>query len=57
MLDSLIVGAIIVVAALFVGRRLYKQFTAKTPGCGCAGCGGNCSTEDNATTPSCGNAR
>ncbi|WP_207259711.1 FeoB-associated Cys-rich membrane protein [Desulfovibrio sp. Huiquan2017] len=45
MLDTIIVGAIIAIAAFFVGRRLLRSFTAKQPSCGCGGCGqsGSCS--------------
>lgn len=46
MIDTLLVGAIVLVAALYVGRRLYNQFTAKPNACGCSGCGqaGSCGT-------------
>ncbi|WP_285905394.1 FeoB-associated Cys-rich membrane protein [Pseudodesulfovibrio pelocollis] len=40
MLDTLIVGAIVVVAAVYVGRRIFIQFSSKTPSCGCSGCSG-----------------
>ncbi|EGB14002.1 hypothetical protein DND132_0787 [Pseudodesulfovibrio mercurii] len=45
MLDTIIVGAIVAVAAFFVGRRLLRSFSAKHPSCGCSGCGqsGSCS--------------
>lgn len=39
MLDTILVIAIVAIAALYVGRRLYRQFSAKTPSCGCSGCG------------------
>ncbi|WP_083863056.1 FeoB-associated Cys-rich membrane protein [Pseudodesulfovibrio piezophilus] len=46
MLDSIIVGAIVLLAAFFVGKRLYKQFSSKSSACGCSGCGdsGCCSS-------------
>jgi hypothetical protein len=45
MLDTIIVVAIVAIAAFFVGRRILRSFTAKQPGCGCGGCGqsGSCS--------------
>lgn len=39
MIDTVIVIVIVAVAAAFVGRKLYRQFTAKSSGCGCSGCG------------------
>ena len=46
MLDTIIVAAVIIVAAFFVGRRLIRPFLAKETSCGCSGCGntGCCST-------------
>ena len=41
MLDTIIVAAIIAVAAFFVGRRLYRTFSGKQAGCGC-GQSGSC---------------
>lgn len=45
MIDNILVGAIVLIAAVYIGRRLYNQFTAKSSGCGCSGCGqaGSCS--------------
>ncbi|MFH1912662.1 MAG: FeoB-associated Cys-rich membrane protein [Pseudomonadota bacterium] len=40
MFDTLIVGAIVLVAAVYVGRRIIGQFSSKTPSCGCSGCAG-----------------
>ncbi|MUM76948.1 FeoB-associated Cys-rich membrane protein [Pseudodesulfovibrio sp. F-1] len=40
MLDTLVVGAIVLVAAVYVGRRIFNQFFTKTPSCGCSGCSG-----------------
>ncbi len=39
MLDTLIVGAIILAATIYVGRRLYRQFSSKGTAGGCSGCG------------------
>ncbi|WP_319467431.1 FeoB-associated Cys-rich membrane protein [uncultured Pseudodesulfovibrio sp.] len=49
MIDTILVGFIVAIAAFFVGRKLYRQFTAKTPFCGCSGCGQNscCSSKGN----------
>lgn len=44
-MDTILVLAIVTVAALYVGRMLYRRFTAKDIGCGCGcsgGCGGGC---------------
>lgn len=54
MFDTLIVGVIVLGAALFVGRYLYNQFTAKANACGCSGCGqaGSCgSIQSSPETP------
>ena len=54
MSDSIIVGAIVLVAAIYVGRRLFRQFTTKSASCGCGGCGGGCSgTQDENKVRSC----
>ncbi|MGE4192514.1 MAG: FeoB-associated Cys-rich membrane protein [Pseudodesulfovibrio sp.] len=44
MLDTIIVIAIVCVAAYFVGRRFLRPFTSKQASCGCSGCGqsGSC---------------
>ena len=44
MLDTLIVGVIVLVAAVYVGRRVFRQFSSKVSSCGCSGCGsaGSC---------------
>lgn len=39
MIDTIIVAAIVIVAAVFIGRRLYRQFTSSESTCGCSGCG------------------
>jgi len=39
MLDTILVGAIIMAALIYVGRRLYRQFTTPGAGCNCSGCG------------------
>jgi len=56
MLDTIIVVAIIAVAAYFVGRRLFRTFTAKQPSCGCSGCGqsGSCSGSKDGPGGNCG---
>ena len=46
MIDTIVVSVIVVVAAAFIGRRFFKQFTSKESTCGCGGCGqaGSCSS-------------
>ncbi|WP_319585166.1 FeoB-associated Cys-rich membrane protein [uncultured Pseudodesulfovibrio sp.] len=51
MFDTVIVVAIVAIAAFFVGRRLYRSFTAKQSGCGCGGCGQSCGCSDIADSP------
>ncbi len=42
-MDTILVLAIVTVAALYVGRMFYRRFTARDIGCGCSGgCGGGC---------------
>jgi len=55
MLDTILVGAIVLAAAIFIGRRMYRQFTSKEVGCGCSGCGqsGCCSSGHSGNTGSC----
>ncbi|RWU05392.1 FeoB-associated Cys-rich membrane protein [Pseudodesulfovibrio sp. S3] len=56
MLDTIIVAAIVIIAAVFVARRLLKPFISKNASCGCSGCGqsGSCSTiQGNPNTPGC----
>lgn len=55
MLDTIIVGAIIVAAAIFVIRRLYRTFRSDSPACNCTGCGqdSNCPSKGAKDTPSC----
>jgi hypothetical protein len=43
MFDTIIVVAIVAVAAFFVGRKILRTFTARQPACGCSGCGQSCS--------------
>lgn len=40
MLDTILVSAIVLVAAIYVGRRIYRQFTSGESSCGCSGCSG-----------------
>jgi hypothetical protein len=44
MLDTIIVVAIVAIAAFFVGRRIMRSFTSGQSTCGCGGCGqsGSC---------------
>ncbi|ADU63011.1 MAG: FeoB-associated Cys-rich membrane protein [Pseudodesulfovibrio sp.] len=53
MSDTILVAAIVLVAAGYVGRRIYRQFTAKSASCGCGGCGGCSGTQDRNETRSC----
>lgn len=57
MFDTIIVVAIVAVAAYYVGRRLLKPFTSKQASCGCSGCGqsGSCggSIKDGPDRPGC----
>ncbi|MBI9081504.1 MAG: FeoB-associated Cys-rich membrane protein [Pseudodesulfovibrio sp.] len=54
MLDTIIVLTIIAIAASFVGRTLYRQFSSKSAGCSCSGCGqsNSCSTIRNKSNSS-----
>lgn len=49
MLDTIIVAVIVAVAAVFIGRRLFRQFTSKETACNCSGCGqaGSCQSAGN----------
>lgn len=53
MSDSIIVGAIVLAAAVYVGRRIYRQFTARSASCGCGGCGGCSGKPDESESRSC----
>lgn len=56
-MDTVIAVIVILIAAFFVGRKIYRQATAKSGcgcGCGCSGgkaedssgsCGGSCSCD------------
>jgi uncharacterized membrane protein len=43
MIDTLIVGIIVLAAAVYVGRRLYRQFSSRSAACGCNGCASSAS--------------
>nr|WP_321514090.1 FeoB-associated Cys-rich membrane protein [uncultured Pseudodesulfovibrio sp.] len=56
MFDTVLVAGIVIIAALFVGRRLIKQFKSKEASCSCSGCGksGSCSgIQDSPNNDSC----
>lgn len=53
MSDSILVGAIVLVAAVYVGRRIYRQFTDKSAPCGCSGCSGCSGKPDESESSSC----
>ena len=38
MWDTVVTIAVVVAAAAWFGRRMYRNMKAKTPSCGCAGC-------------------
>lgn len=39
-MDTLLVGVVVAMAALYAGRRMYRQYTAARQGRGGCGCGG-----------------
>lgn len=41
MWDTVLVVAVVVIAAVVVGRRIIRSFTAPASSCGC-GCGSSC---------------
>ena len=56
MTDTIIVATIVIIAAIFIGRRFFKQFTSSETACGCSGCGqsGSCgSTRNNQNDTDC----
>lgn len=56
MIDTIIVAAVVLIAAIFIGRRFFKQFTSTESTCNCSGCGnsGSCGTiKDNPDQNGC----
>ena len=53
MIDTIIVGVIVAIALFFFIRRMVRTFTAKTPTCGCSGCGGSACSSGSKDAPSC----
>jgi len=49
MIDTIIAAVIVIAAAIFIGRRFFKQFTSGESTCGCGGCGqsGSCGSGQN----------
>ena len=60
MIDTIVVTVIVVIAAVFIGRRFFRQFTSGESTCNCSGCGqaGSCSSiQDSPDKPECNGSR